>query len=323
MNHSLEPPRLLADEATDPIVRRLLRSSQEDGPTPKQLVLAPAAVAALLGAQTLTQTTVAGAIVGSTKVPLIASGVGAPTQTTVAGTIVGSAKVPLVASGVSATAAGATGLASVTSSLSALPALAKSILLGLALGGALVATVPEAATSMRTGKPPQPRSPIGLASAPAAHVAERAAYSAPRMPNSPEPEKPVAAVSVRPSRFAPPPRPLPRATDAAVLNADLDASRLPNAHDIAREVALLDSARSALGRNEPARSLVELDRYQSLSRRTLDPEATVLRVRALLAAGRRQDAEGIARAFIGRAPNAPQAQLLRKLTGIESFTDPN
>jgi hypothetical protein len=93
--------------------------------------------------------------------------------------------------------------------------------------------------------------------------------------------------------------------------------------DISREVALLDAARLALGRNDALGALQELEQYQLLSRRTLDPEATVLRVRALLASDRRQDAAALARAFTLRAPNAPQTRLLKKLTSTRDFADPN
>jgi uncharacterized protein HemY len=83
--------------------------------------------------------------------------------------------------------------------------------------------------------------------------------------------------------------------------------------DVAREVALLDAARSALVAGDAKKALLFLDSADQLPRRALGPEATVLRVRALLAQGERTEARRVADSFVASAPNAPQAAVLRSI----------
>lgn len=347
MNQILEPPRLLLDDSADPLVRQLLHSTRSDGPNSERLLLAPVAIAAMLGTQTLAHAAAASAVVASAKGPLVSAAASATAASTVAanGITTGatSAGVGVAAASASvstATSIGAAASASVTSGLAVLPALAKSLLIGLAVGGAIVATVPDKAPLRRDASPMAVQSGEqvratsltatrdfdGLAPA----VSERA------MPESSPVSPSIEAISVnvgsRESNAHVKPEPRRSTTHAMREDSTVGLTDRPRDEtsslalappDISREVALLDAARLALGRNQPARAIAELEHYESLSRRTLDPEATVLRVRALLATGRTQEAEGLARAFSLRAPNAPQSQLLRKLTGLRDFIDPN
>lgn len=330
MTQALEPPRLLLDDHADPIVRRLLNSTRNDGPSAQRLLLAPVAIAAMLGTQTLAQGAAASTVAASAKVPLLctaASGVAAGATSAGAGVSgIASSAAGTTSASTAAGAMGAVASASVTTGLAMLPALAKSVLIGVTLGGALVATVPDPVLLRHVGSPPM------LQSGEPVQAIARGMQSISSYPQPPAnvetPEKPIspAAEPIPAAVESPQSMVLAKRREANMPDERSEEAPLPGdipAPDISREVAQLDAARLALGRNQPALALVELERYQSLSRRTLDPEATVLRVRALLASGRPDEAEAIARAFTGRAPNAPQARLLQKLTGIRNTTDPN
>lgn len=87
--------------------------------------------------------------------------------------------------------------------------------------------------------------------------------------------------------------------------------------DVAREVALLDEARVALLRGDARGALDTLAELERLPARSLRPEATVLRVRALLASNDSAGARRVAASFVSASPSSPQAPVLRAL-----FTEP-
>jgi len=87
--------------------------------------------------------------------------------------------------------------------------------------------------------------------------------------------------------------------------------------ELARELVLLDRARTALASGAPERALDALDELAHLPARVLAPEATVLRVRALLAVGSRAQARAIVEDFANRAPGSPQVGVLRALLGAQ------
>ena len=93
----------------------------------------------------------------------------------------------------------------------------------------------------------------------------------------------------------------------------LDAARAGN---LDSEVALLDSARTALKDDGPSAALALLDRYAKLNAPSLGAEATLLRVQALLAAGRVPEAQQVARRAIASTSAAAYAQRLEKLVGL-------
>ena len=89
------------------------------------------------------------------------------------------------------------------------------------------------------------------------------------------------------------------------------------ASDLDAEIALLDAARRALKSTGPSAALALLDRHDQLRAPSLDAEATLLRVRALMAAGRVAEARAIARhALTGTNASAYAARLsqLARLT---------
>ncbi|HEY5373047.1 MAG TPA: hypothetical protein VIK01_05140 [Polyangiaceae bacterium] len=101
------------------------------------------------------------------------------------------------------------------------------------------------------------------------------------------------------------------------------ASIVPNAPGTATsadlldsEVALLDSTRTALKQGDSTAALALLDRHARLSARSLGAEATLLRVQALVLAGRSAEARAVAQAVLGGKSGLPYAARLRKLAGL-------
>jgi len=125
----------------------------------------------------------------------------------------------------------------------------------------------------------------------------------------------VAAPRSAPTAAAPTvqlsPQPvLPTAPSATLV--PLVAPSAPRA-DVAREVASLDAARQALVAGNAGAALRILSTLEQLPGRALVPEATVLRVRALLAQGNGAEAKRVAEKYCVAAPSSPQAGVLRAL----------
>jgi hypothetical protein len=109
-----------------------------------------------------------------------------------------------------------------------------------------------------------------------------------------------------------------------VASAASSAAALPvgSRTDLAREIVLLDRARNALAAGAPRRALEALDELAHLPARALAPEATVLRVRALLAVGSGEQAREVVEDFARRAPGSPQVGVLRSLLEHEDAEPP-
>jgi hypothetical protein len=137
--------------------------------------------------------------------------------------------------------------------------------------------------------------------------------------HAPEPLHPPRAPAARPAEVLKKPDELsaPRAAPSASVapSPGPAVTNAPSARraDVAREVALLDAARTALVASDAGKALRLLDSADQLPTRALVPEATVLRVRALLAQGKRAEARRVADSFVASAPNAPQAAVLRSI----------
>lgn len=83
-----------------------------------------------------------------------------------------------------------------------------------------------------------------------------------------------------------------------------------------REVFWLDRARQALASNDPRSATAALDSYfREFPRGALQPEADFLRVRALLGAGQRSEADALGRRLLAKHPAAAHARKLRELLG--------
>ena len=82
------------------------------------------------------------------------------------------------------------------------------------------------------------------------------------------------------------------------------------------QLAIIDTAREELRSHRPGEALATLDRYaKSYPRGAFAPEATLVRIEALLALGQRPEAVRLAHQFLDRAPNSPYARRVRSLIG--------
>jgi hypothetical protein len=116
------------------------------------------------------------------------------------------------------------------------------------------------------------------------------------------------------SRRSPPP-PTPDSTRPAPARPPIDA--LPTSErssPLTVELERIDGARAALANGAAAQVLSELSEYQRVrSTGTLDREAWILRIDALLLLGRRVEARDLARRYLERFPRDAHAARLREL----------
>jgi hypothetical protein len=157
--------------------------------------------------------------------------------------------------------------------------------------------------------------------------------SAPRAaPASPATARATSAESSHapPARVIPS---IPRASVDAPASAEIPAlaassapkGSLVTATDpLAGELSLVDGARGALAAGEPLVALRVLDQYDAQSpRRGFASEALYLRMRALLALGRNDEARAVAGRLSSSHPNSPQAARARQvLAGDDSVIQP-
>lgn len=142
---------------------------------------------------------------------------------------------------------------------------------------------------------PAPRAPPG--SAPSASAAP-----APIAPPAPKPA-PLASLAV-PSAVSPP--------SSAPSAASPIASAAPD--PLVAELALLDAARRALARSDAGEALRLLkEREARFPRGAMADEALVLRVEALVQAGRVTEAKALADAYLEQNPGSAYAPRLRAL----------
>lgn len=128
---------------------------------------------------------------------------------------------------------------------------------------------------------------------------------------------PRGAKTLAPERTVPTlPAATPTQPDSALTARE--ATTRPDLLD--SEVVLLDSARGALKRGDSTEALALLDRHAQLGAHSLGAEATLLRVQALVVAGRTAEARAVARAALGGAPGRgglAYAARLRKIAGLD------
>jgi hypothetical protein len=86
------------------------------------------------------------------------------------------------------------------------------------------------------------------------------------------------------------------------------------AADLAREVELLDAARRAVASGNPGRALATLDAYErQFAHPHLRPEASLVRLEAMLALGRNDEASRFGRSLLEGQPDGPYARRIRSL----------
>lgn len=149
---------------------------------------------------------------------------------------------------------------------------------------------------LRGPPPPLPPAPASIAPAPPTQTAPA------------EPAKEPEEATLRPSD-------LPNAaTPASQVPSALRAGPAPPSASIEREVELLDAVKAKLGAGETAGASSTLDTYDSEFREgTLRPEATVLRVRTLLARGERAMAEKVGADYLSKHSTGVHAKRIRAL----------
>lgn len=113
---------------------------------------------------------------------------------------------------------------------------------------------------------------------------------------------------------APPPLAAASSTPKkASANAKPERDPSAKTPTIAREIAALDGARAALERNDPTAALAAVDSLEREGAVALGPEATVIRVEALLARGEASKATALARRFLAENPSTPHATRMREI----------
>jgi hypothetical protein len=85
---------------------------------------------------------------------------------------------------------------------------------------------------------------------------------------------------------------------------------------LSEEIAILDQAKLALKKGDPAEALRQLDAYRrAFNNGTMDDAATALRVEALVRSGRREEARAELSALQASHPGSPLLDNLRRMIG--------
>ena len=278
--------RLLDGDATD-FERTLLDSAEDDVPSPRAR------------AQTLAALGVGGAVLGggtgvakaATQVATSAAGAASPSGTTAVSL---AAVLKWIGAGALAGSVVAGGLATVTSGVATSKRTEDS---AVTRPTAVTPASPVDSWRPRVTPSPDPDRPVKPAAEP--DLARRPASLPPSRPERVValPSAPASPVSAPPVALTASPEPPPAA-----------------AADVTAEVDSLDRARAALAAGDARGALSRLAGHDArFPSGVLQPEAVLLRVRALLALGDRASANAVATRFITAHPDSAQASRLRML----------
>jgi hypothetical protein len=188
-------------------------------------------------------------------------------------------------------------------------------------GGALLGVLASAgAVAGADGLQPRQASPQPASAPTAARVAAQTAAGEPR--DLPEPElepttiDPAAPGRPRAQRSAAPAPPRMLDAEKALMTAPSSARFDLDDDPLTLEVRLLDQARRAIVSGDGHAALSALDRYRSEHPRgRLAPEAFVLRLEALVRAGRAAEARQLAERRLAADPTGAHTERIRKITG--------
>lgn len=305
----------LLDGQHDDLALELLRAGIEEGPSEESFKAAALALglgsAVSVGASTAASGAV-GALGASQKAGTLAASASAPVgalSSSLTGALI--AKHVLIGAIGGAVAMGGVNYA--TQRSNSAPAPAVSALQSAPAPRRVAARPPRVHRELSvrpaaSEKPVTPPAALNEAPKPAmgsAAVARTAAIPAVKRELPTPPAQPSAAAF----EALPEPTAAPAAPSTLELNKSLRI-----------ETALLDSARSALLAGNPAQTMRVLEQYRQQRQSTiLEPEATVLRIRALGALGQRALAARLARAFIQRNPQSRHLPELRALADDETL----
>ena len=196
-----------------------------------------------------------------------------------------------------ATAAGSAAAAGAQTATGAvgIVVLAKYVILGAAIGATTLGVA-------RYAEAPTP-SATTASSAGVATEAPTARKAVDELAPAPD----AAGTATDPVVVAPPP------IETAATSSPT-ASAAQGTPSLAREIALLDQARSAVRAHDGAQALRSLDRYgKEFPSGQMAAEATLLRIDALVQTGDRATASALARAFIDRNPRSPLLERVQDL----------
>ncbi|WP_437714180.1 hypothetical protein WMF45_49080 [Sorangium sp. So ce448] len=111
----------------------------------------------------------------------------------------------------------------------------------------------------------------------------------------------------------------PAVTAPAATAVNSPRARERNAPTLAAELALLDTARRALRRGDPAAALALLARHaREFPSAQLSDEAAAIRVEALASKGDRAGAHAAARRFLEAHPGSPHADRVESAAGLDT-----
>jgi hypothetical protein len=174
-------------------------------------------------------------------------------------------------------------------------------LAAFALGAAAIALGVGRTAIVGAPHPPPPSAREEPTPAPTASVTE-AAPLAP--PTAPPPPPPPSGPHARPGSGVP----------IARVPSTTPQPSGPSGGTLAEEIATIDRARRALYDHDVHEALRALDEHdRRFPRGPLGPEASVLRVEALLAAGDRPAAEALGARLLAESPSGPLADRVRAL----------
>jgi hypothetical protein len=194
-------------------------------------------------------------------------------------------------------------------------ALAVSGLVKWGATGILLGTVFASTTQLLQPTPELPRDARAASLAPSVPVTLEA--SPVRSPTVPSPVVSSAASPPSSASFADDPEPALKPTARAERGAGTEPTPAPSTAPesaLAAELAILRETRSLLAGGDGSSALRALDRYAaSFTQPKLQPEATLLRIEALLATGARGPALALADRFLAGKPSGAHAARARTL----------
>lgn len=207
----------------------------------------------------------------------------------------------------------------------------RRILAGVGLGGAVVATTSTAASSLIAGKTLLFKGTsqvlfkwiavsalAGLVPAGAwvARSSTQREVVASAVRSAPIDEPKATTPSESTTARAPAPESPPAPAKPVVREPKAPVQVVAAAPSLSDEVAALQVARNALADHDASAALAALDRYKSrFGAGRLAPEATVLRIQALVERGDRAQAMALADRFESANPKSPYADRIRSILG--------
>ncbi len=220
-----------------------------------------------------------------------------------------------LSAGNAAGAAGAAVTGKATATATTLLSLKWIVVVSVASVGMVAGTV--AVGSARTAR--SASAPSGIAAPARPYVPSARAALSPATPVAPPPVATTDPASAPPvvATVAAPPSPAPALAGRATTPSG--KATVATGSTSAAELVLLDQARSAIDAGDPARGLALLDTYASrFPHGVMAPEASVLRIEALVNAGNPSAAKREGEAFLRANPTSPYAARVGSLLGTSN-----